>query len=167
MTSNRTGSGGLTRSEVGALPLGRTRYVAGFLIAPDDDRVLLIRKTHPEWQAGKLNGIGGKIDPGESPLEAMVREFKEEAGLVITGWQHFLTLNANPNGRVYFFRCFAPFGVLCKAKTQTDEWVGHWSIGDATLPYRFDMIPNLRWILPLAAHQHDTYAPINAVELSQ
>ncbi len=32
---------------------------------------------------GKWNGIGGKIEPGESPEEAVIREAKEETGLTI------------------------------------------------------------------------------------
>lgn len=54
------------------------RYVLGFLFSEDGSRVLLIWKNRPAWQAGKLNGIGGKIEDGEQPLDAMKREFVEE-----------------------------------------------------------------------------------------
>src|SRR6266853_1956139 len=37
-------------------------YVCGFMMTWDLQQFLLIRKTHPDWQKGKLNGIGGKID---------------------------------------------------------------------------------------------------------
>ena len=37
-------------------------YVCGFLFSPDRKKVLLIRKRRPAWQAGKLNGVGGKVD---------------------------------------------------------------------------------------------------------
>lgn len=43
----------------------------------DGDEVLLIRKMRGIG-AGKINGPGGKIDPGETPLEAAVRETQEE-----------------------------------------------------------------------------------------
>lgn len=39
-------------------------YVCGFMCSWDLQNFLLIRKTHPEWQKGKLNGIGGKIESG-------------------------------------------------------------------------------------------------------
>ncbi len=55
-------------------------YVCGFMFSPDKKQVALIRKTKPEWQKDLLNGIGGKIESGESPHEAMVREFYEESG---------------------------------------------------------------------------------------
>ena len=39
--------------------------------------ILLIHKKRGIG-AGKLNGAGGKVDPGESALQAAVREFREE-----------------------------------------------------------------------------------------
>ncbi|MBI3288051.1 MAG: 8-oxo-dGTP diphosphatase [Elusimicrobia bacterium] len=32
---------------------------------------------------GKWNGLGGKLEPGESPEECVVREVREESGLVL------------------------------------------------------------------------------------
>ena len=40
-------------------------------------RILLIRKKRG-LGAGKINGPGGRLDPGETPLEAAVREVQEE-----------------------------------------------------------------------------------------
>ena len=44
-------------------------------------RVLLVRKDRPKWQKGRYNLVGGKIEKGETPIEAAVRELKEETGL--------------------------------------------------------------------------------------
>jgi 8-oxo-dGTP diphosphatase len=44
-------------------------YACGFLFSLDRTRVLLIRKRRPAWQAGRLNGVGGKIEPGETPAK--------------------------------------------------------------------------------------------------
>ena len=65
-----------------------TEYVLGFAFTKDLKQVALIRKKRPEWQAGKLNGIGGKVNINEVPLLAMVREFQEEACLntSVLGW---------------------------------------------------------------------------------
>ena len=46
-----------------------------------DGNILLIEKKRG-LGAGKINGPGGKIEPGETPLEAIIRETQEE--LVIT-----------------------------------------------------------------------------------
>lgn len=45
-----------------------------------DGRVLLIRKKRG-LGAGKVNGPGGKIEPGETMLESAIREVQEEVGV--------------------------------------------------------------------------------------
>jgi len=123
-------------------------YACGFLFSPDRQRVLLIRKRRPAWQAGKLNGVGGKIEPGESPSEAMRREFREEAGLDVREWQEVLTLSGADDAgsgvawRGHFFRAF---GDINAARAVTDEQLEVHAV--AALPR--DTIPNLHWMIPL------------------
>ena len=45
-----------------------------------DGRVLLIRKKRG-LGAGKINGPGGKVEPGETTLESAIRETQEEIGV--------------------------------------------------------------------------------------
>ena len=45
-----------------------------------EGRVLLIHKKRGIG-AGKINGPGGKVDPGETPLAAAIRETQEETGV--------------------------------------------------------------------------------------
>lgn len=68
--------------------------------------VLLIRKSHPDWMKGKLNGVGGQLREGERPIVAMIRECSEETGLQIGAdlWNEFLIMSGDePN----------PFQVFC------------------------------------------------------
>lgn len=58
-----------------------TRYVLGFVFSEDLSKLLLIRKTHPKEQYGKLNGLGGVIKHAERTGQAMSREFREECGI--------------------------------------------------------------------------------------
>jgi len=69
----------------------KQEYVLGIALSADRRKILLIRKLTPEWQRGLLNGIGGKIETGETPIQAMLREFKEETG-VITTLNHWSSL---------------------------------------------------------------------------
>lgn len=57
-------------------------YVLGFLFDREGELVWLIKKSRgPANLIGKYNGIGGKVESGETPEEAMHREGKEEAGV--------------------------------------------------------------------------------------
>ena len=57
---------------------------ATLLFVVVDGRVLLIHKQRGIG-AGLINGPGGKIDAGETALEAAMRETHEEVGIVATG----------------------------------------------------------------------------------
>lgn len=59
-------------------------YTLAFLFTEDLRKVWMIEKQHPEWQKGLLNGIGGKIQPGEDRKLSCIREIKEEAGVVVS-----------------------------------------------------------------------------------
>lgn len=58
--------------------------------------VALIRKDRPDWQAGLFNFIGGKVNDGEAPWDAAIRECLEEADLAVTGLEHRETFTAWP-----------------------------------------------------------------------
>lgn len=53
-----------------------------------DGRILLIRKKRG-LGAGKINGPGGKIDSGETALQAAVRETQEEIGVTPLGLEEY------------------------------------------------------------------------------
>jgi 8-oxo-dGTP diphosphatase len=53
------------------------RERATLIFVVRDGEILLIRKKRG-LGAGKINGPGGRIDPGESPLHCAIREFEEE-----------------------------------------------------------------------------------------
>jgi ADP-ribose pyrophosphatase YjhB (NUDIX family) len=57
------------------------KYVCGFLFSHCGKYVYLIRKKRPGWQAGYLNGVGGRVERAESYETAMLREIYEEAGV--------------------------------------------------------------------------------------
>lgn len=51
------------------------------LIRYQDD-LLMINRVKKPWK-GCWNGIGGKLEPGESPTECIVREIREETGIKV------------------------------------------------------------------------------------
>jgi 8-oxo-dGTP diphosphatase len=107
---------------------------------------LLIQKERPEWQKGKLNGIGGKIETFDSTIyDAMRREFREEAGLDIIDWSFAFKLVADRDIKyeVNFF--YANSNEFYQAFAKTDEALVFANVNN--LPE--EVIPNLRWIIPL------------------
>ena len=65
----------------------RKAIPAVLLYARNSGRVLMIHRNAEgrvgDYHSGKWNGLGGKLDPDESPLEAARREFHEEAGILL------------------------------------------------------------------------------------
>ncbi len=98
-----------------------------------DGSILLIEKKRG-LGAGKMNGPGGKIDPGETPLEAVIRETREE--LLIS------PVNSRKLGELWFAMSDCP-DILCHVyraddhvgePTETDEAVPAWTPLDQ-IPY--------------------------------
>lgn len=83
-------------------------YVLGFLFSHNCVRVVLIRKKR-RMHVGMLNGLGGQIEPGETPEQAMAREFADESGSSASyPWVMFGVLS-DPEWRVYLFRARKTF----------------------------------------------------------
>lgn len=128
-------------------------YVAGFMFSHDRSRVALIRKSKPAWQAGKLNGIGGKIEIGEDGFLAMQREFQEETGYLTTikQWEHFCMMSGRNNSNEGDFRVdfFVTVGDLSMLRCVTDEEIV-WAFTEEMNPARKDVIENIPWLIGLA-----------------
>ena len=52
----------------------------------DNDKTLMLlrNKKENDYHEGKWNGLGGKLEQGETPEECAVREVYEESGLKVT-----------------------------------------------------------------------------------
>ena len=122
----------------------RQRFCVGYLFSPDLTKVVLIRKNRPDWQATKLNGVGGKLQDGETPLRGMQREFLEETGLEHWDWEPLARLEFD-EAVVWFFWGKSCLYDLCE--TKTDEGVGIYKIG---LLSTLELVPNSRWLIPMA-----------------
>ncbi len=61
--------------------LGRRAVIA---IITDRDRWLVIRRSAAVVAPGKLCLPGGKVDPGETEIQTLVREMAEEIGVAVT-----------------------------------------------------------------------------------
>jgi 8-oxo-dGTP diphosphatase len=79
----------------------------GAVITDPAGRLLLIRRGH-EPEAGRWSLPGGRIEPGESDQQALVREVREETGLAVTpGRLVGAVERPQPDGRVLVIRDYA------------------------------------------------------------
>lgn len=136
-------------------------YTAAFVFdATNLGLVMLIEKNRPSWQAGKLNGIGGHLEPGETPLECVQREFHEETGVRVQDFELFCELTDGSNWRVHFFKGTTAH----EGQSMTDEKVV-W-INSRYLHEIDNLIPNLRWLIPMA-RSGDLYGPFTVQQQLQ
>lgn len=97
--------------------------VLGFIFNDTLNKVLLILKKRPIYQAGFMNGIGGKVEEGETQLEALKREVFEECNLEIeqTRWNKIGDFGGTDHWNVGVFFSVLSDEELSRAYTKTDE----------------------------------------------
>lgn len=135
-------------------------WVCGFLFysAPHELNVALVEKRHgPSVVVGKLNGIGGKVEAGELPHAAMVREFREEAGLLVPQWRRFCDLRVSSFGLVHMYAAHVTAEQAMQVTQQEDEPIRWLDVKKITY---FNIVPNLRWLVPLALDTDVTHATV-------
>jgi len=119
-------------------------YVVGFRFDEARQQVVLIEKNRPEWQRGKLNGVGGKVEEEETNSEAMVREFEEETSLktYVDEWEEMGEIN----GDFGELKVFRSIGSLEGIKTNTDEIINIIPVNQ--IHKATNIIGNLKYIIP-------------------
>lgn len=104
-----------------------------FVIDAATNRVLLIHKKRG-LGTGKINGPGGRLEQGETPVQAAIRETEEEVGVRVDAPEFCGTL------RFHFLDGYRLLGHVFKAAqwhgepVETDEALPEWFPTDA-VPY--------------------------------
>lgn len=116
--------------------------------------ILVVEKKKPKWQAGRLNLVGGKVEAGEAPMEAALRELKEESGLTI----YDSTIN-RVMGKIHGVDCVIYCCMTCVQGRSDDPYLtikqGPNEIENVFWMEWFDLrddkriLPNLKVIVPL------------------
>lgn len=109
-----------------------------------DGQILLIEKKRG-LGAGKINGPGGKIEPGETPLECVIRETQEE--LLITPHtprklgELWFSMTDCPDIQCHVYRADDYVGT----PSETDEALPIWTPVDA-IPYHRMWEDDSHWL---------------------
>ncbi len=108
-----------------------------------------VKKAH-DMHAGKWNGLGGKLHPGETPEECAIREVYEESGLRCRNpeWRGFLTFPAFDGFEdwyVWLFRIREWEGELIDSPEGRLAWIDNEHLFELPL-WEGDRV-FLRWLL--------------------
>jgi len=115
----------------------------------DLNTVLMCYRLKDDFQKGRFNLVGGKIESGESIIDAAIRELKEETGLspAIPGHEKIMGKSVGLWGQLHFVRITVPYINLTPAPKENNQyvsWVDWEDIINSGL-----ILPDLKIILPL------------------
>jgi len=108
-----------------------------------------MHKNRPDWQMGKVNGVGGKIEANEESTDCIVREVQEETGVQtqVENWAYFGEIHGK-KWRVDLYAMLY-FEATDNFTSTTDEKIEWFNIND--LPD--NILDNLNWIIPMAINK--------------
>ena len=100
------------------------KYANGLLFSQDMQTVAVINKNRPAYLAGKLSPAGGHVELGESPANAMSREYEEEAGvwIAVEDWRPLAVTKTRDQGAL-LATFFALSDLVHESETKTEETV--------------------------------------------
>ncbi len=95
-----------------------------------NNRTLMIHrvKKQNDIHEGKWNGLGGKVDPGETPEECTIREVEEESGLkisnpVLKGFLTFPKFSENVDWYVFVYEAHEFSGEIIESDEGNLKWI--------------------------------------------
>ncbi|MFH1456302.1 MAG: 8-oxo-dGTP diphosphatase [archaeon] len=97
-----------------------------------ENKTLMLHRIKKEndMHKGKWNGLGGKIKPGETPEECVIREVREESGLIIKnpllkGFLTFPEFDDNEEWRVFVYVATEFYGELIDSPEGNLAWINN------------------------------------------
>jgi len=75
-------------------------------VVTDGDEILVCRRGPHIGQAGRWEFPGGKVEPGEDPVDALIREVREELGVGIRVTGHLSTDDTHVGDRIIRLACY-------------------------------------------------------------
>ena len=103
-----------------------------YIIDKKHNKTLMIHRVKKEndYHEGKWNGLGGKLELGESPEDCVIREIKEESGLSIIapkmkGFITFPMFDGKDDWHVFIFTAENYEGELIESREGNLAWIAN------------------------------------------
>jgi 8-oxo-dGTP diphosphatase len=133
-------------------------YTLCFLL--QGERVLMLNRQFPP-NMGLWNGLGGKIEPGESPSAAVLREVREEADLALTDAQFAgvvtWTSEKGSDGMYVFLSRLADDRAR-ELPRETEEGILSWKpLAWVLDPNNHGVVSNIPHFLPIMLERNERY----------
>lgn len=135
------------------------RYTICFI--KQGNKILLLNREKPDWM-GMWNGVGGKIEAGETPKENIKREIYEETGIEIEKVEDkgivTWTVDGVKTGGMHLYLAELPMTVLYETPRKTDEGILDWKEIDWILhPDNIGVAHNIPYFLPIMLREDSCY----------
>ncbi|MBD2780038.1 8-oxo-dGTP diphosphatase MutT [Xenorhabdus szentirmaii] len=81
-------------------------HIAAGIIKNSQDEIFITQRHVDSHMGGFWEFPGGKLEQGETPEQALIRELREEVGITVTHWELMDTIQHNfpdRNITLYFF----------------------------------------------------------------
>jgi len=106
----------------------------------DGQRVLVQDRKHPDWPG--ITFPGGHVEPGESFVESVIREVREETGLIVSevrlcGVKQWTQKNGEYRYIVFFFRTESFSGRLISSDEGEVFWINKSDLHNYPLAHDF------------------------------
>ncbi|MTT30522.1 NUDIX domain-containing protein [Terrilactibacillus sp. BCM23-1] len=133
------------------------QYTLAFLTY--DHRIFMLNRQKSPWQ-GCWNGVGGKLEEGETPIQSVKREIKEETGIdsvkpIFKGTVSW-TVNGKDHGGMYLFLVNLKEEQVITTPLKTREGIldfksPEWLLNDENL----GVVPTIRLFLSHILNEND------------
>ena len=126
-----------SKADAAHRPRGFGPVIVAAAVIIRDGRVLLTRRGEGQHLAGMWEFPGGKLEAGESPEEALVRECQEECGIEVEVTEILeVTHHRYPEKEVLllFYRCELRAGEVRHLQVADHAWVAPRDLDDYPLP---------------------------------
>ena len=124
-----------------------------------DGRTLFLRGAPGKWFAGRLNGLGGRLEPGEGVRAGALREAREETGLEPAALELAATVHTieEPPVMLFVLTGTLPPGPLRPTPEGEHVWLPAAAVSDPGHPF----VDDVRLLLPALRARSPGAAPLS------